>query len=179
MVDTAHEPGTILSQSPNPGRSIMMSPGGVEVNLSVATGDTVATVPDVSNMDYRTATAVLRQVGLYIEVQNAYSESVEHDRVIRTDPSAGLEVTTASLIYVYVSCGTEVRSYSVPNLIGLSEAAAISQIENSGFSYGWSQREHSDLAPGTVIGQSIDAFSSAEEHSMIYLTVSDGPGDAP
>jgi beta-lactam-binding protein with PASTA domain len=28
---------------------------------------------------------------------------------------------------------------------------------------------------GTVIGQSVEAFSSAEEHSMIYLTVSDGP----
>ena len=179
MVDTAHEPGTILSQSPNPGRSIMMSPGGVEVNLSVATGDTVATVPDVSNMDYRTATAVLRQVGLYIEVQNAYSESVEHDRVIRTDPSAGLEVTTASLIYVYVSCGTELRYLSVPNLVGLSEEAAISQVESNGFSYGWSQREHSDLMAGTVIGQSITPFTTAEEHSMIYLTVSDGPAFVP
>ena len=35
LVDTDHAPGTILSQSPNPGRSIMMTPGGVEVNLSV------------------------------------------------------------------------------------------------------------------------------------------------
>ena len=175
LVDTTHDPGTVLSQSPNPGRSIMMGPGGVEVNLSVATGDTVATVPDVSNMDYRTATAVLRQVGLYIEVQNAYSEGVERDRVIRTDPAPGLEVTTASLIYVYVSCGTELRYLSVPNLVGLSEEAAISQIESNGFSYGWSQREHSDLLPGTVIGQSITPFSNAEEHSMVYLTVSEGP----
>ena len=175
LVDPEHAPGTVLSQSPNPGRSIMITPGGVEVKLSVSIGDTVATVPDVSNLDYRAATAVLRQVGLYIEVINNYSESVERDRVVRTDPTAGLEVTTGSLIYVYVSCGIEIRSLQVPNLIGLSEEAAISQIESNGFSYGWSQREHSDLMPGTVIGQSIDAFSSAEEHSMIYLTVSDGP----
>ncbi len=175
LVDTDHEPGTVLSQSPNPGRSIMLSPGGVEVNLSVATGDTVATIPDVSNLDYRAATALLRQVGLYIEVQNLYSESVERDKVIRTEPSAGIEVTTASLIYVYVSCGTELKYLTVPNLIGLSEEAAISQIESNGFSYGWSQREHSDLMAGTVIGQSLNAFSSSEEHSMIYLTVSDGP----
>ena len=152
-----------------------MTPGGVEVNLSVSIGDTVATVPDVSNMDYRSATAVLRQVGLYIEVVNNYSEAIERDRVIRTDPEAGLEVTTGSLIYVYVSCGTELRNRVVPNLIGLSEEAAISQIESNGFSYGWSERQHSDLMAGTVIGQSIDAFSMAEEHSMIYLTVSDGP----
>lgn len=179
LVDVDHAPGTVLSQSPNPGRSIMMSPGGVEVNLSVATGDTVAKVPDVSNLDYRSATALLRQVGLYVEVQNAYSEAVERDRVIRTDPTAGLEVTTASLIYVYVSCGTEMRYLTVPNLVGLSEEAAISQIESNGFSYGWSQREHSDLMAGTVIGQNVEAFSTQEEHSMIYLTVSSGPEGGP
>ena len=64
---------------------------------------------------------------------------------------------------------------TVPNLIGLSAEAAISQIESNGFSYGWSQREHSDLMAGTVVGQSLSAFSTEEEHSMIYLTVSDGP----
>lgn len=175
LMNTDTEPGTVLSQSPHPGRSIMMTSGGVEVKLSVSTGDTVTTIPDVSNMDYRAATALLRQYGLYIEVINSSSDSIEHDRVIRTEPSAGIEVTTASLVYVYVSCGTELRYLSVPNLIGLSEEAAISQIENNGFSYGWSQREHSDLAAGTVIGQSIDAFSTAEEHSMVYLTVSSGP----
>mgnify|MGYP002624664427 CR=1 FL=1 len=175
LVDTEHAPGTILSQSPNPGRSIMMTPGGVEVNLSVATGDTVATVPDVSNLDYRTATAVLRQIGLYIEVVNTYAETIDRDRVIRTEPAAGSDVTTASLIYVYVSCGTEKRILTVPNLIGLSEEAAISQIESNGFSYGWSQKERSDLMAGTVIGQSLAAFSTEEEHSMIYLTVSDAP----
>ncbi|MCR5137460.1 MAG: Stk1 family PASTA domain-containing Ser/Thr kinase [Oscillospiraceae bacterium] len=175
LVDISSAPGTILSQSPHPGRSIMVTPEGVEVKLSVATGDTVTVVPDVSNMDYRSATAVLRQYGLYIEVVNTASESVERDRVVRTEPAAGLEVTTASLVYVYVSCGTQLNYRTVPNLIGLSEEAAISQIENNGFSYGWSQREHSDLAAGTVIGQSLAAFNTAEEHSMIYLTVSSGP----
>ena len=175
LVDTNTAPGTILSQSPHPGRSIMLAPGGIEVKLSVSTGDTVTTIPDVSNLDYRSATAVLRQCGLYIEIINILSDNVEHDRVIRTEPAAGIEVTTTSLVYVYVSCGAEIRSFTVPNLIGLSEEAAISQIESNGFSYGWSQHERSDLTAGTVIGQSITAFSSAEEHSNIYLTVSEGP----
>ena len=175
LVNTETAPGTVLSQSPNPGRSIMMTPGGIEVRLSVSTGDTVASIPDVSNLDYRAATSLLRQCGLYIEVVNAASDTVEHDRVIRTEPYAGTEVTTASLVYVYVSCGTELRMLSVPNLIGLSEEAAISQIESNSFSYGWSDTERSDLAAGTVIGQSLDPFSTQEEHSMIYLTISSGP----
>ena len=53
--------------------------------------------------------------------------------------------------------------------------AAIAQIESNGFSYGWSSREASDLAAGTVLRQSLAAFSAEEEHSMIYLTVSTGP----
>ncbi len=175
LVNTDTAPGTILTQSPNPGRSIMMTPGGVEVKLSVSTGETVTTIPDVSNLDYRAATALLRQYGLYIEVLNAPSDTIEHDKVIRTDPASGLEVNTTSLVYVYVSCGTELRYLQVPNLVGLSEDAAISQIENNGFSYGWSQREKSDLAAGTVVAQSVEAFSTAEEHSMVYLTVSEGP----
>ena len=174
LVNTETAPGTVLSQSPNPGRSIMMTPGGIEVRLSVSTGDTVTSIPDVSNLDYRAATSLLRQCGLYIEVVNAASDTVEHDRVIRTEPYAGSDVTTASLVYVYVSCGTELRMLTVPNLIGLSEEAAISQIENNGFSYGWSETERSDLAAGTVIGQSLEPFSTQEEHSMIYLTVSTG-----
>ncbi|MCR5088848.1 MAG: Stk1 family PASTA domain-containing Ser/Thr kinase [Oscillospiraceae bacterium] len=175
LVNTATAPGTVLSQSPHPGRSIMVTADGVEVKLSVSIGDTTTTIPDVSGIDYRSATAVLRQCGLYMEIVNSYSESVDRDKVIRTDPAAGTEVTTTSLIYVYISCGTELRYLTVPNLIGLSEEAAISQIESNGFSYGWSQHESSDLTGGTVIGQSLDAFSSAEEHSNIYLTVSDGP----
>ena len=174
VVNTDTEPGTVLTQSPNAGRSIMLTQNGIDVKLTVSTGDTVSTIPDVSNMDYRTASGVLRQYGLYIEIINVVSD-LEKDRVIRTEPEAGIDVKTASLVYLYVSSGSQVSSLTVPNLIGLSEEAAISQIESYGFNYGWSQHVVSDLTAGTVIGQSEEAFSLVEEHTNIYLTVSDGP----
>ena len=174
VVNTDTEPGTVLTQSPNAGRSIMLTQNGIDVKLTVSTGDTISTIPDVSNMDYRTASGVLRQYGLYIEIINVVSD-VEKDRVIRTEPEAGIDVKTASLVYLYVSSGSQVSSLTVPNLIGLSEEAAISQIESYGFNYGWSQHVISDLTAGTVIGQSEEAFSLVEEHTNIYLTVSDGP----
>ena len=174
VVNTDTEPGTVLTQSPNAGRSIMLTQNGIDVKLTVSTGDTISTIPDVSNMDYRTASGVLRQYGLYIEIINIVSD-VEKDRVIRTEPEAGIDVKTASLVYLYVSSGSQVSSLTVPNLIGLSEEAAISQIESYGFNYGWSQHVISDLTAGTVIGQSEEAFSLVEEHTNIYLTVSDGP----
>ena len=63
----------------------------------------------------------------------------------------------------------------MPNLIGLSESAAISKLESCGLSFGSSEFVRSDLDAGTVIGQSIDAFTDIEEHSKIYLRVSSGP----
>ena len=63
----------------------------------------------------------------------------------------------------------------MPNVIGLSEDAAISRLETAGLSYGGSDRVNSDVDAGTVIGQSADAFTEVEEHSKIYLKVSLGP----
>ena len=64
---------------------------------------------------------------------------------------------------------------SMPNLIGLSESAAIAQLEGNRLSYGGSEYARSDLAAGTVIGQSVEAFTEIEEHSKIILRVSTGP----
>jgi len=63
----------------------------------------------------------------------------------------------------------------MPNVIGLSEEAAISRLESAGLSYGGSDRVYSDVDAGTVIGQSSDAFTEIEEHSKIALKVSLGP----
>lgn len=56
VIDTENESGLILSQNPDPGRSMMVTPEGIEVELSVSTGMVFSPVPDVVNMDYREAT---------------------------------------------------------------------------------------------------------------------------
>jgi beta-lactam-binding protein with PASTA domain len=63
----------------------------------------------------------------------------------------------------------------MPNLIGLSEDAAISKLESYGLSFSSSEYVSSELDAGTVIGQSVDAFTELEEHSKIQLRVSSGP----
>jgi len=71
--------------------------------------------------------------------------------------------------------GAEISYVSMPNLIGLSEDAAISKLESSGLSYGGSERVVNEQLAGTVIGQSMEAFTDVEEHSKIILQVSVGP----
>ena len=63
----------------------------------------------------------------------------------------------------------------MPNLIGSTEEAAKAKLESANLSYGGAERVSSDLDVGTVMGQSIDAFTQAEEHSKVYLQISSGP----
>ena len=175
--DDSAEPGFVLSQSPNGGRSMMITPDGIEVELTVSSGAVLAEIPQVVNTDYREAVRQLRQAGFSVEIENVLSDSVTEDYVISVSPSAGEQVSTGTIIYLEVSCGSELDYVSMPNLIGLSEEAAISQIESFGLSYGGSDRAYSDIDVGTVIDQSVAAFSMIEEHSKIILTLSNGPED--
>ena len=175
VVNTDTEPGLILDQSPNPGRSMMVTPDRISVSLIVSSGDTMSRVPDVINMDYRVASATLRQAGFYVEIANEISESYAKDCVIRCYPSVGEEASTASTVYLWVSSGPQVTYVSMPNLIGLSEGVAITQLENNALSYGGSEYVGSELPAGTVINQNYDAFSQVEEHTKVILRVSTGP----
>ena len=175
VVNKETEPGLILAQSPNEGRSMMVTPEGIDVSLTVSTGDILAAVPDVINMDYRSASSILRQSGFYVEIENSISDSFTKDYVISTNPVAGEELGTGSTVYLVVSSGPQISNVTMPNLIGLSESAAVTQLENSDLSFGGSTYAQSDLPAGTVVGQSVDAFTEIEEHSKIILRVSTGP----
>ena len=175
VYDQTKEAGIVLSQSPNAGRSMMITPSGINVQLVVSSGDSLVQIPNVINMDYRTASAVMRQAGLYVEIVNSVSDTVARDNVIATEPAIGLEVSRGSIVYMTVSVGPKVLTISMPNLIGLSENAAIVQIESNRLSYGGSEYVVSDLPAGTVIDQNIEAFTAIDEHTKVILRVSTGP----
>ena len=175
VIDTETESGLILDQDPNPGRSMMITPNGIQVELTVSTGMVFTPVPDVVNMDYRQARTILQQAGFLVDIENSTSDSVTKDYVIDSSPAFGEQLSSGSTVYLTVSTGPQISYVQMPNLIGLSENVAISKLENAGLSFGESERVTSDLDAGTVIGQSVNAFSQIEEHTKIYLRVSTGP----
>ena len=177
VINTETESGTILSQNPDPGRSMMLTPEGIKVELSVSTGVVFSAVPDVINLDYREAKNRLQQAGFVVDIENETSSTVTKDYVITTSPGAGEQMSSGSTVYVTVSSGPQISYVRMPNVIGLSEEAAISKLENAGLSYGGSDRSVSDVDAGTVIGQSVEAFTEVEEHTKIYFRVSSGPAE--
>ena len=175
IIDTESESGRILDQNPDPGRSMMITPEGIKVELTVSTGIILTPVPDVVNMDYREALLTLDNAGFEVEVENSTSDMVSKDFVISTSPAVGEKLSAGSTVYLIVSSGPEISDVTMPNLIGLSEEAAINKLQNAGLSFGSSEHVSSEYDAGTVIGQNISAFTEVEEHTKIYLRVSTGP----
>ena len=166
----------VVQQDPVPGSRATVDPDGIRIQLYVSSGKDV--VPDVVNLDYREATAILRVAGYYAEVVDQLDESVARNTVMGSYPAPGEELEVGSVVYLTVSAGPEVSYVTVPNLVGLSEIAAIEKIESSELSYGGSEYVNSDLPQGTVIGQSVNAYDQLASHGKIILRVSTGPEGA-
>lgn len=83
-------------------------------------------------------------------------------------------VISGSLLYLSVSSGPQVIYVEMPNLIGLSEEAAIKKLESNNLSYAGSSWIESQLDRGTVVGQDIQIGERVEEHSKVTLQVSLG-----
>lgn len=164
---------TVERQDPGSGTRVSLKKGGTPVKLYVSTG--VVQVPNVYNMDYREATAILRVSGYYVEIIDELSDTVPRNYVIGMSPAAGTPLEKGDWVFLTVSAGTDVEYVSIPNLVGLSEVVAIEKIEQSELSYGGSEYVTSDLPVGTVIGQSEDSYALLPAHSKIILRVSTGP----
>ena len=176
VTDSEHAPGTVIAQDPIPGRSVMVTPEGIAVTLTVSTKSSLVTVPDVVNRSYSDALVLLQAAGLVGEIENATSDTVTRDYVIVSSPMAGEQINEGSVVYITVSSGPEIIYAEVPNLIGLSEDAAKSKLESARLSFGGTEYVTSDMEAGTVVGQEPAAFTSAEEHAKVTLQVASGQG---
>lgn len=175
VVNTNYPGGVVLAQNPDPGRSLMVSSSGIDVELQVSTGFILSEVPDVTGLDFREAVLKLQTLGFVVETNNVTSSTVPKDTVVSTSPAAGEEISAGSTVYVDVSGGVEISYVKMPNLIGLSEDAAISKIAQYDLNFAGSQRQVSDYDAGTVIAQSKVAHCDVQEHEDISITVSAGP----
>ena len=184
-VDADVEYGVIVEQDPEDGalRSLAGSDKLIDVELIVSSGDTLENkdgpieVPDVINKQSAVALRALEKAGFKCEVEEAASPSIAKDFVISTEPAAGETAEKGAAIKVVVSTGPEVEIKSVPQLKGLSKDAAIEKIQANGFAIGDISVADSSLDAGTVIWQSLDAGTEAEENTAISIRISSGTGD--
>ncbi len=180
VIDPDTEAGTILGQSPDAGRSVMKVPEGISVELKVSSGQVMVEMPDVVNKEYRQATTDLQKLGFTVEKEVVADASITKDYIVSTIPAAGEELPAGSQIFLRVSGGPEIKMVLVPSLVGYFESTARSRLESVNLTIGSVSYDYSDdYEEGIVIWQNMSPNTEVEEHSKIYIRVSQGPKPTP
>jgi beta-lactam-binding protein with PASTA domain len=163
--------GLVVSESPAAGSSVFT---GSAVNLVVSDGAATIAVPNVVGLTQAAATSAITSAGLVVgDVTTQNSASMASGSVISEGPAAGSSVASGSPVSLVISSGA--AKVAVPNVVGLSQAAANAAINGSGLVIGnVATQNSSTVAAGLVISESPSAGSSVAANSAVSVVVSSG-----
>ena len=171
-VESGESPGTVVGQTPAAGREVT---GGTVVVLEVAeppvTPPAPATVeiPNLVGLTAADARGRLRGLGLRSTQRPIESERPK-GTVVAQSPAAGRKVREGGIVVLTVSTGP--AQISVPNVVGLDEAAARASLESAGFQVQVVDEPTTDPAQdGIVVGQTPAAGSPGSQGSVVTVTV--------
>lgn len=116
-------------------------------------------------------------LGLELDEQPDFSEDVDEDDVIRTDPEAGTQVSEGDTITVFVSTGQETTE--VPVLVGQTSAQAQAVLASADLVLGAVDDEFSDRPEGTVIRSDPAAGTTVDVGDQVDIVLSRGPQPTP
>lgn len=163
-----YEDGVVVAQDPNAGTKIDK---GETVTLTLAgSSETEYTLPDFANDTYEEVIAELIQAGIPYERADEESSTVAIGSVIRTEPAAGIVVTSEDKVKIYVSAVTT-KSVAVPTLEGSTQEAAKTLLEDKNLKLGEVKSEESDKPEGTVIAQTIPSGTKVAEGTTVGITI--------
>ena len=179
-IDPDVEKGIIIRQSPEAGKSYMLSDRGINVDLTISTGVLLTEIPDYIGHDYKEATSELEKLGFTVEKLYVSSDDIELDSVVEISPTPGEKLPAGATVYVYISTGPQVETVIMPYLVGYSQKEAEAVINSYKLILVSVSTVYNDNAPvGTVVSQNVEAGTEIAVNSKIYLQISLGPEFTP
>ena len=171
------EIGVVCDQSQSAGKKLK---NGAAITLYVSTGQTNIKVPDVYGKTESYAVSELKSKGFTTVIKEVADDDVEAGLVIKTEPARTTVMAEGAEITVYVSLGKATKMLDIPNVVGLTEEKAKSDIEKLGLVVEIEARDltsnEKEYPKGYVIAQDPDANSSQKvpEGTTIKIYVSTG-----
>ncbi|MDP9845179.1 Stk1 family PASTA domain-containing Ser/Thr kinase [Streptosporangium lutulentum] len=152
---------------------VMMA--GVGVTAWLSSQPTPLTVPKLVGENVTVATTKAQQLGFTVESgKEENDEKVPKGSVLRTEPTAGTQVTTEnSRLLLIPSAGP--KRIAVPNVVGISEAEARSKLAEAGLAVNAVKKQASETVPrGQVMRTSPAVGNLVKEGSKVGLIMSAG-----
>ena len=172
-----YDVGIVCEQSQSAGKKLKK---GAVITLYVSTGKTNIKIPDVYGKTESYAVSELKSKNFTTVVKAVADDEVKEGLVIKTEPARTTVVAEGSEVTVYVSTGKATKMLDVPNVVGLTQEKAQSDIEKLGLTVEIETRDltsnDKEYPKGYVIAQSPDANSSEKvpEGTVIKIYVSSG-----
>jgi serine/threonine-protein kinase len=170
---TDDEPrGTVIGQDPSGGSE---ADEGSTVSITVSDGPAVVRVPPVEGLTFDSARGRLVRAGFEVRRRDAASDTVDRGRVVSSTPAEGTEAETGETVEVVVSSGPD--QVTVPDVVGRSEDAARSALEDEGLRVTVRREDSEDEEPGTVLEQDPAGGDEVDAGSTVTLTIAREPQD--
>jgi serine/threonine-protein kinase len=130
-------------------------------------------VPSVAGQAEADATTALTGAGFEVSRQAEASADVPEGTVTRTDPAGGEDAEDGSTVTMWVSTGP--NSVTVPDVSGLTQDQARSQLTDAGLVVGTVREDDNPAQPeGRALGTEPGATQTVAEGSSVTLVLSSG-----
>ena len=160
---------TIISQIPQAGTSILAGRG---VDVVVSAGKSKVVVPKLIGVQtVEDARRILSDKGLKLGPITEVESDSDKGVVISSDPAAGSAVSAGTEVSLSISSGLKI----VPQVVGLSEAQARTDLANLGFEVQILQQVVTEQI-GSVLAQAPKPGTKSSEGALITITVGVPPG---
>jgi serine/threonine-protein kinase len=162
--------GVVVDQDP-PGDSD--ADKGSAVDLTVSKGAKQLEVPSLIGEPLEEARRDAKQSGFdQLRITKRSDEEAEPGTVIEQNPQPGTKVDEGTTLAVVVSEGAE--TVEVPNVVGLSEAAAQAKLEATGLEISFDRGNDGTEKKGEVVGQAPEAGAEADDGSTVTVKIASG-----
>ena len=179
-IDPNVERGIIIGQSPDAGKSYMLTSDGIHVTLTVRTGVMLTEIPNLLNYDYREATSELEKLGFVVDKTFADSDDVAADCVMQISPSPGEKLPAGATVYLTISQGAKTETVIMPYLVGKDYATAEAELAAARLTLVSVSYVYNNTIPvDYVVSQTVEAGTEIPAYSKIYLQISLGPETTP
>ena len=174
-IDTEHDYGTIIGQTPAAHKNMSKLSNGVDIEFTISSGYTQVEVPAVGDGKYtgEEAKKILEDAGFVVQTNTAPSGSIKEGYVISCTPETGTNQDIGSTITILISSGPEKTTVEMPELEGknITEARAIIEENRLKLSDDITYTPNSGKTSGTIIGQVPKPGVSVSNGTTVYVEV--------
>lgn len=146
----------------------------ITVKVSLGSKDSLSPISleDLRDKKLFDATLYLKRNGISYELKYEFSDTINKDHIISTDPSSGEVTPLSSKVILTVSKG---KSITVPNLKDMEMKDIVSWASENNVKLSFNEEYHKDIKLGQIISVSEKENNIIAEGNNITITTSKGP----